>query len=326
MNRIDRLTAILIHLQTKRVVKAQELADRFSISLRTVYRDVRALEEAGVPIGAEAGIGYFLEDYHLPPVMLTNAEASALVFGAKLMERMADESLREPFTSALYKIKSVLKRVDKEHLSDLEAQVTVSPSGAISTFSSPVLNTIQAALVGQRVLAMTYRAGYTEETAQREVEPVGLIFYGGGWHLIAWCRLRQDYRDFRTDRILEIQEANKTFSRQNRLSLQAYLQQLRDRETEIQEAVVWFDKNTARFTERQRYTHGFVSEETIDERVRMQFMTPSLEGLGRWLMMYGNAVTVESPGQLKENVRTYALELQSHYLSDDILFGKMSSL
>ena len=90
MNRIDRLTAILIQLQTKKVVKAQEIADRFNISLRTVYRDIRALEEAGVHIGAEAGIGYFLENYHLPPVMFTTEEASALMLGAKLIEKMSD--------------------------------------------------------------------------------------------------------------------------------------------------------------------------------------------------------------------------------------------
>ena len=102
MNRLDRLTAILIHLQSKRVVRASEIADRFEISLRTVYRDIRSLEEAGVPIGAEAGVGYFLENYHLPPVMFTNAEASALVFGGKFIEKMADSSLQEPFTSALF--------------------------------------------------------------------------------------------------------------------------------------------------------------------------------------------------------------------------------
>ena len=85
MNRLDRLTAILIHLQTKRVVRAQELSDRFNISLRTVYRDVRSLEEAGVPIGAEAGVGYFLNDYHLPPVSFTNTEASALLLAGKLI-------------------------------------------------------------------------------------------------------------------------------------------------------------------------------------------------------------------------------------------------
>jgi len=82
MNRIDRLTAMLVHLQSKKVVKAEEMSDRFEISLRTVYRDVKALMEAGVPIGSEAGKGYFIVDgYHLPPVMFTQDEASSIVFG-----------------------------------------------------------------------------------------------------------------------------------------------------------------------------------------------------------------------------------------------------
>src|ERR687897_2699091 len=100
MNRIDRLTAILIQLQTKRVVKAEEIADRFEISLRTVYRDVRALMEAGVPIGSEAGKGYFIVDgYHLPPVMFTTDEASALMLAGKLVEKMTDNSVRTEFVS-----------------------------------------------------------------------------------------------------------------------------------------------------------------------------------------------------------------------------------
>lgn len=140
MNRIDRLTAILIQLQSKRVVKAQEIADRFGISLRTVYRDVWALEEAGVPIGAEAGIGYFLEDYHLPPVMFSNEEASALLFGAKLVSKMADELLHESFESALYKIKSVLKRSEKEHLEDLGTRER-SSTAAVKNLSLSVFLT-----------------------------------------------------------------------------------------------------------------------------------------------------------------------------------------
>ncbi|TAE30854.1 MAG: YafY family transcriptional regulator [Cytophagales bacterium] len=314
MNRIDRLTAILIHLQTKRVVKAQELADRFEISLRTVYRDVRALEEAGVPIGAEAGIGYFLEDYHLPPVMLSNAEASALLFGAKLIEKMADQSLREPFASALFKIRSVLKRADKEHLADLEAQIAVSGYRQVSDFANPVLNTIQGALVQQRVLYMGYRAGYNDETVEREVEPVGLVYYGGNWHLIAWCRLRQDYRDFRTDRMAQVAETGRTFSRQDRLSLQAYLQQLRERQSDLQEVVVLFDRKLAQMSQQQRYSFGYVSEELVGEHVRMRFITQYMEGLGRWLLMYGNGITIESPEPLRFAMRTYVEELQSHYL------------
>src|ERR1051326_614442 len=104
MNRIDRLTAILIHLQTKRVVKAEEISDRFEISLRTVYRDVKALMEAGVPIGSEAGKGYFIVDgYHLPPVMFNQEEASSMLVAGKLVEKLTDQSIRKAFESALLK-------------------------------------------------------------------------------------------------------------------------------------------------------------------------------------------------------------------------------
>lgn len=89
MNRIDRLSAILIQLQSKKIVRAQEIADRFEISLRTVYRDIRALEEAGVPIGAEAGIGYFLmEGYNLPPVRFSKEEAGSILMATKLAEKI----------------------------------------------------------------------------------------------------------------------------------------------------------------------------------------------------------------------------------------------
>lgn len=313
MNRIDRLTAILIHLQTKRVVRAQELADRFGISLRTVYRDVRALEEAGVPIGAEAGVGYFLEDYHLPPVMFTNAEASALLFGDKLVEKLADASVQEPFASALYKIKAVLKRTEKEHLDDLEPQVAVLTRARTTEPADGVLNRIQSALVSQRVLRLTYRAHYTDGPTERDVEPIGLFQYGSGWHLIAYCRLRQDYRDFRTDRISQLSETGQTFPRRDRLTLQTYLDSLQQTEN-LQEAVVWFSTDVARFAQEQRYGFGFVGEEKRDGRVRMRFLTPFMDGLGRWLLMYGNGITVESPDALLTLLQTYARELQQHYL------------
>src|ERR1043165_4884625 len=126
MNRIDRLTAILIHLQTKRVVKAEEMSNRFEISLRTVYRDVKALMEAGVPIGSEAGKGYFIVDgYHLPPVMFNEDEASALLMAGKLVEKMTDRSVRSAYESALMKIKSVLHESEKDHLEHLQSVMEV---------------------------------------------------------------------------------------------------------------------------------------------------------------------------------------------------------
>ncbi|MGA0557593.1 helix-turn-helix transcriptional regulator [Larkinella sp. VNQ87] len=314
MNRIDRLTAILIHLQTKRVVKAQELAKRFKTSVRTIYRDIRSLEEAGVPIGAEAGIGYFLEDYHLPPVMLTREEASALLFGAKVIEKFADESIRAEFESALFKIKSVLKRTDQEHLDDLEPRVQVAKRPATPPFSDMLLADIQRAIGQRYVLQLDYRAGYTDETTERQVEPVGLYHYGSGWHLIAFCRLRQDYRDFRVDRIRKLTFSNETYSSQNLLSLPAYLERMRQTQN-LTEVVIRFDKTASRYIQEAKYTYGYVSEEPDGDGVRIRFVTECIKGIGRWLLMFGNSVQIISPDLLQDTMKELAQELQEHYLA-----------
>jgi len=109
MNRIDRLTAIILMLQSHRVVTAEQLAEYFEISVRTVYRDIAALGEAGVPIVAETGVGYSLmRGYNLPPVMFTQSEAAALFMSGQLAEQFGDESLQKSLSGALLKIQSAL--------------------------------------------------------------------------------------------------------------------------------------------------------------------------------------------------------------------------
>jgi len=316
MNRIDRLQAILIQLQSKKVVKAQEIASRFEISLRTVYRDIRALEESGVPIGAEAGIGYFLmEGYHLPPVMFTNAEAHALLLGGKLIEKMTDSSVDAAFQSALYKVKSVLKSHSKEDLEDLEPRIAVMKNPATpSMVAAPFLTDIQGAIVQRLALALEYLSSYagSEQITKREVEPVGLLYYGSGWHLIAWCRLRNDYRDFRVDRIRSLNSIGKTFKTRPTDSIQHYLNRLARTEN-LQEVVVSFDKSVVRYIGSQKYNYGYLSEKDLGDRVTMHFLTAHVEGLAHWLLMYTNAVTVESPDLLHVHLQRLVAELQMHY-------------
>ena len=314
MNRLDRLTAILIHLQTKRVVRAQELADRFGISLRTVYRDVRSLEEAGVPIGAEAGVGYFLTDYHLPPVMFTSAEASALLLGGKLIEKLADSSVRTEFDSALYKIKSVLKRADQEHLEGLDAHIDVAQPNWRQPYSNDLLTPIQHAIAQNHVLELQYHSQYKDAETQREVEPVGLYHYHMSWHLIAYCRTRQDYRDFRVDRIRHLTDTSQRFTRRDRLSLQEYLDRLGVK-MPVLEAVVVFPKSETRFIQNEKYGFGFQNEDDLGEQVRMRFQTPYPEGLARWLLMYGNRIQVEKPDSLQTRMRALAEEVYDHYVT-----------
>jgi predicted DNA-binding transcriptional regulator YafY len=316
MNRIDRLTAILVQLQSKRVVKAEEIADRFEISLRTVYRDVRALMEAGVPIGSEAGKGYFIVDgYHLPPVMFSQEEASAMLTAGKLIEKMTDDSIRKAYESALLKIKSVLNDSGKDHLENLQSSIEVWRSPEQPTeYSNEFMADITKAVAHKSVVLMEYFSNNTQEHTTREVEPIGIVHYSGKWHLIAWCRLRNGYRDFRVDMIKTLCTTGATFDKRNLLTLQEYFHSLMQTQ-EMDKAVVLFDKSISKFLKNAKYFYGFVSEEELEEKIRMTFLVGSFRYFTRWLLMYGNNVEIESPDKLKETMEELVDELTAHYKS-----------
>src|SRR6266404_758531 len=146
MNRVDRLMAMVVRLQSRRVVRAEDIAADFEISVRTVYRDIVALGEAGIPILAEPGVGYGLaKGYHLPPVMFTAEEASALFMGGKLVDHLTDASLRKQMESALLKIRSVLPRDRLDYLDRLERSTAVvsGNSNVLPRLSSEALIPIQ---------------------------------------------------------------------------------------------------------------------------------------------------------------------------------------
>src|SRR2546430_8009627 len=173
MNRVDRLVAIALRLQSRRVVRAEDLAAHFEISVRTVYRDLAALGEAGIPIIGEAGVGYSLvKGYHLPPVMFTAEEASALFIGGKLVEHLTDASLRKQMESALLKIRSVLPRDRQDYLDRLERSTAVVSGGpiAIPRLSSEALIPIPRALAERRVLALGDQGGQRRDMTQRQGE------------------------------------------------------------------------------------------------------------------------------------------------------------
>jgi predicted DNA-binding transcriptional regulator YafY len=315
MNRIDRLTAILIQLQSKRVVKAEEIADRFEMSLRTVYRDVKALMEAGVPIGSEAGKGYFIVDgYHLPPVMFSQKEASAMLTAWKLVEKLTDDSIRKAYESALWKIKSVLNDSEKDHLENLQSSIQVlrfpdqSPE-----FPNEFMADVQKAISYREVLVMEYESTKTQERTKREIEPIGIVHYSGHWHVIAWCRLRNGYRDFRIDMIQSMKTTGQNFDKRNLLTLQEYFQSLMQAHQEMEKVTVTFDKSVARYLRNAKYYYGFVSEEDLGDRCRMTFLAGNMRVFCRWLLMYGSAAEIESPEKLRTTMEEVVDELYHHY-------------
>ena len=317
MNRIDRLTAILIQLQTKRIVKAEEISERFEISLRTVYRDVKALMEAGVPIGSEAGKGYFIVDgYHLPPVMFNQEEASAMLTAGKLVEKMTDNSIRNAYESALLKIKSVLNTSEKDHLENLQSSIAVfrMPDHQ-PEFPNQFMSEIQKAISKKNVLALAYYSTSKQEHTTRIVEPIGVVYYSGRWHLIAWCRLRNGYRDFRVDMIQTMNNTGEIFDPRNHYTLQEYFNSLVKAHDDMIKVVIDFDRSVVSYAKNPRYYYGFISEEERGEKCRMTFLIGNLRSFCRWLMMFGKQVDIESPQELKETMEEMVEELYAHYTS-----------
>jgi predicted DNA-binding transcriptional regulator YafY len=221
MTRLIRLTNILIHLQTKRKITAQELADKFDISLRTVYRDIRVLEEAGVPVIGEAGTGYSLmEGYRIPPVMFNEQEINALLTAKKLLQKNTDKSFAENLDSIITKIKAIIRYSEKEKAEILEERVQVFADEKPA--STNFLSTIQSAIVNRIILKIKYHALSTDAITERFVEPLAAYFTQDKWVMIAFCRLRNDLREFRIDRILHLTTNNTTFADRH-FSLEDYI-------------------------------------------------------------------------------------------------------
>lgn len=220
IKRISRLTAIVTQLQTKRLLTAPELAAKFSVSVRTIYRDIRALEEAGIPIYVEEGKGYSLmEHYRLPPVMFTESEANALIIAEQLVLNNKDSSFIKDYSAAIDKIKSVLTLNIKDKANLLTNRTQFKQIENIERTSSN-LSILQFALTNFLLAKIEY-ANEANETTERIIEPFALLSARANWLLVAWCVLRQDFRYFRLDRIKKIEILSETFTPHD-LTLQEY--------------------------------------------------------------------------------------------------------
>lgn len=225
--RIARITAILIQLQTKSVVTSTMLAEKCGVSVRTIYRDLKTLEMAGVPIVTIDGKGYsLLEGFKIPPVMFNEDEANALITMEQLVRNNKDSSLTEAYSGAVAKVKAVLSYAAKDKADLLSNRIAVSPV-IPKTNSSDSLTIIQNALTNFKVLNITYQSENNPEQTGRSIEPFAMYYtLDESWALIAFCRLRKDYRMFRLDRILKIEPQNEVFS-PHPMTLQQYLAERR---------------------------------------------------------------------------------------------------
>ncbi len=226
MNRIDRLFGILTTLQSKKYTSADFIAEKFDISIRTVYRDIKALGEQGVPVSFEPQKGYYvMKGYFLPPVSFTTEEAQAMLMIESMVMGLTDKSIKNHYSEALNKVKAVLNRQQKEAIEQMQQTVKMQLPCFFQGNDYEYLTIIQKAISNKTCLHLEYKNA-KEEVSERLVEPIGLVFYAFSWHLIAWCCKRQDYRDFRVSRVVVLRGSIQPFSKECHIDLNEYMKQI----------------------------------------------------------------------------------------------------
>lgn len=313
MNRIDRLTGMILLLQSHRIITAEQIAEHYELSVRTVYRDLAALGEAGVPIVAEAGVGYSLmRGYHMPPVMFTEHEAAALFMSGEVTEQVADESLRDSLRSALLKVRSVLPRERHEPLNRLKQTVGVWLSRSRKEDQHRALMPLQQAVANKRCVSLQYNAGGRGEVTARTVEPLGMMYYAREWHLIAYCRLRKDFRDFRLDRVVDWAVLAETFSGHEEFCVRSFLAEVINSH-ELTPVTVVFAPGVMERVRREMMCGGVTEETLPDGRVRVEMLAWSQDWFSGWMLSFGRHAEVLRPPDLRQHLRTLALQVAENH-------------
>jgi len=187
------------------------MSDKFGVSIRTIYRDIRKLEEAGVPVITVEGMGYSLMDgYTVAPVQFSQKEANALITAEHLVKQTQDQSLLENFDEALTKIKSVFRSNVLSKSEELSSKIHVFDTSR-ERIASNALSEIQLAITNFNLTEINYRKADDPEITFRTIEPYGIYSSFSKWILIAWCHLRDDYHAFRIDRIQHFKILDQTF-------------------------------------------------------------------------------------------------------------------
>jgi len=214
MNHLSRLLSILTILKSKRISTGNELAKKFDVSLRTIYRDIKKLEQSGVPIISIEGRGYSIMDgYNVAPIMFDELEVNSLITAEQLIAKTNDESLIHHFEQTLQKIKSVFKSSLQSQGEFLNSKMLVFKNNKAEVKSTS-LSYIQMAITNFRITEISYNA-FEQETTFRKIEPLAIYSIDQKWIVIGWCHLRKDYRSFRLDRIKHFKVLEEIFEDRN---------------------------------------------------------------------------------------------------------------
>jgi len=315
MNRTDRLLAIILELQRHGMQRAEDLAATFETSKRTIYRDIEALAESGVPVVSTTGQGYSLiEGYFLPPLSFTTDEATMLLLGTDAMSQSFDAQGRKAAQSAAAKIEGALTPKRREDVRALKLGLSIV--GSLNNSDPDVLDRLQLsrrAITDCRHMRFRYFARFADTSTGeiRDVEPHRLMYVGRTWYLSAVDLNKEEVRHFRLDRMQDITLLPSTFERPTAEALQVERRGF-SRDDLVLTVRALFDPAVARWVREERSWFAEHEDDTpagllVTFRVRRE------DELLQYLLQWGSKVRVLEPASLVERMQAEAKRmLQVH--------------
>ena len=318
MNRTDRLLAIVLELQARGRQRAEDLAATFETSKRTIYRDMLALGEAGVPIVSIPGQGYSLmKGYFLPPLSFTTDEATMLLLGSDLMAQNFDAHYRAAAQSASRKIEGVLPDKLRDEVHYLQNSI-VFVARSLDTPESEhrviLLQQLRRAIIQHSTVRFCYQSRYAREgqgeQTTREADPYGLVHFPNGWHLVAYCHLRRDIRNFRLDRMDHLEILPHTFQRPSDFVMRHDPE--RERDARSITVRVLFDTAIARWVQ-EAPSYYITSQEDTPAGLLVTLHVRHESEIIQWLLSWGQHARVLEPESLQQRLIEAAAGMLQNY-------------
>lgn len=313
-NVATRLISLILLLQSRSLWKAGDLARELKVSERTVHRYMAMLEEMGIPIYTERGpYGGFslLKGYKLPPLIFTAEEATVLYMGAGLVEQVWGQVYQDAVTAVTAKLDNVLPDDLRGQVAEAQRDLVVSGLAARDYRPwVPTFQVLRACIRRRHAVRLTYRSFSLEETC-RDVEPYALTFRWGLWYLVGYCRLRNELRSFRIDRIRDLAELPEAFSIPDDFSAKDYV----ERSLRFENRYTIVVDMEARVAAHVRESMGHWTEITDhdDGSATLRMQVSDLEWPTNWVLGHGGAVKVLEPPELVARVRDEVRRILRRY-------------
>lgn len=292
-----RLKLMLLLQQKGNRLTVDELAEKFNVSRRTIFRDFNALQEINVPVTWDRYSGYgMLPGYKVPPLMFTSKEIATIMVGLGFVKSQVDSKLVQDAHSVELKIKEVLPDELQVLMSSMESATVVDPYIAFGSEKKEGGNwyTINTAIAQKRRLLFTYKSKSGEVT-HRKINPYLLVYFGDHWNLIGFSHQRGDFRNFILDEISEIEILDEIFTPEKKMDIEGLIFRS-DEQSQIIELVV--EKSILARLKRNLPAKIFKESPQKNELIKVAFKFDNLVYINEWLLQFADKIKIESPAEL----------------------------